>query len=121
MSLPLPPVTTGIWSLVTLSTQVAEPCDFLPSSKLGPDEKTPVAWLKYHVRAEYVEYAVVPPDRIDTVALMEVIARDETADGNSGPYSIPPSMLMSSLVCDLFEPSQLPKTWNLCLYTTPAA
>ena len=30
---------------------------------------------------------VVPPERIDNVELMEVIAWSETATGNSGPYS----------------------------------
>ena len=40
------------------------------------------------------------PDRSDTVELMEVIACQATASGNSGPYSTPPSMLMSSVVFD---------------------
>ena len=42
---------------------------------------------------------VDPPDRIDTVELIEVIACLIIADGNSGPYSTPPSMPMISLVC----------------------
>ena len=57
---------------------------------------------------------VTPPDRSDTVELMEVIAWRETASGNSGPYSTTPSMLMSSVVFDL-EPSQPPKTMELVL------
>ena len=84
---------------------MAEPWSFLPCSRLGPEENTLVSWLKYHVRGE-VEVALVdPPDRSDTVELMEVIACCQTASGNSGPYSTPPSMLMSSVVCDL-EPSE---------------
>ena len=49
-SVPMPPVTIGIFALVTLSTMVAEPCKSLPSSRLGPEEKAFVSWLKYHVR-----------------------------------------------------------------------
>ena len=42
-----------------------------------------------------------PPDRSDTVELMEVIAWELTFFGNFGPYSTTPSMLMSSVVFDL--------------------
>ena len=31
---------------------VAEPWEFLPCSRLGPEENTLVSWLKYHVREE---------------------------------------------------------------------
>ena len=51
---------------------MAEPCPFLPCSRLGPEENTLVSWLKYHVRGEVA--LVYPPDRSDTVELMEVIA-----------------------------------------------
>ena len=47
-----PPVTIGIFALVTLSTTVAEPWLPLPWSRLGPEENALVSWLKYHVRGE---------------------------------------------------------------------
>ena len=94
-------MTIGIFALVTLSTHVAESWFFLPSSKLGPAENILVSWLKYHVRGEKSVALVLPPDRIDTVELTEVIACLSTAVGKPGPYSTPPFMLMSSLVCNL--------------------
>ena len=47
-----PPVTIGIFALVTLSTMVAVPWNLLPCSRLGPEENTLVSWLKYHVKGE---------------------------------------------------------------------
>ena len=101
-----PPVTIGIFALDTLSTQVTEPWADLASSRLGPEEKILLSWLKYHVRGEFWPTLVCPPDKIDTVELMGVIACKESVVGNSGPYSTTPSMLMTSLV--LVNPFPIP-------------